>query len=221
MKKLKIKSKEEKEIKLPEAFHIKRVRGQEIIAPKRTKSVLIPITQYTKMCDVDAVVGQDVHGLVSSVARVKDLDLLVYYIAVIQLTNGCRISEVLRVASGDILENGNFIVRGLKRSADRICSCTEARDYLLRCRKNNFAPFQDIDRYYVARIYEKCGLYMVLQGYKKRATTHALRHLYIKSAKGKMQSEHIKSSIGHKSLTSTRHYENTKEGTSSHSEHNK
>lgn len=209
------KIKEEKEtVKMPDGFHLKTVRGQQIIALKRTKSVVIPMAQYTTLCDKGTEQGDQAHELVQKVERLRSVDKRVHTIAVICLENGCRISEVLRIASGDILQNGNFVIRGLKRSHDRICSCSEARDYLLQCRKNNFAPFQEIDRFYVRRCYEKVALFMLIEGAKKRATTHALRHLYIKSAKNVIATEDIKTSIGHKSLTSTKHYEQTKERTS-------
>lgn len=164
-------------------------------------------TQITTLCEQAATIfaGQIIVEVVKRVEREKGLAEAL--VVDLMLTNGCRISEVLRVRSEDILSEHRVFVRGLKHSADRVCtlSCVWPINKL-HCAVSNLY-YGRYNRYYFYRLFIEYGIYGKVKGNKKQAVTHFPRHVYTSSlASCGCPTEVIQKEIGHKSRKSTEHY---------------
>jgi integrase len=197
---------------LGDSFQVKKnAKGEifikAILTKKRIETVSKPFAPTTIMCDKpeqDAALHQDV---LQAITRLKDIDKRVWAIAVIQKVSGARISEVLTLDYRNIMENGNIALRGAKRSNDRIVSSGEAWNYLKWCKDLKINPFEELNRFYVYRLYKSVGIILNTGKSEKFAITHAFRHIYVQQAEKIVSTENIQKQIGHKSINSTKHYE--------------
>lgn len=198
-----------KKIKSP--IVIKNTKYGQIVCGVRSNSVVTMNAPSNKLCDKDDHVSRTFNRFKTSLSEIKRYDVSVYNLALVQLSCGCRVSEALNICPGDILINGNIVIHGAKGSNDRIVSVGELREWLLRCRANNIKPFEGLNRFYVYRVYKRFGLIFETKNRKSKAVTHSLRYMYIATAAQSVESEVIKKSIGHVSVSSTKVYEkNTK-----------
>lgn len=164
-------------------------------------------TQITTLCEqaATAFAGMMIVEVVKRVEKEKGLAEAL--VVDLMLTNGCRISEVLRIRPEDILSEHRVLVRGLKHSADRICSlsCSWSLNKL-KCAESDLY-FGRYNRYYFYRLFKEYGIYGKVKGNKKQAVTHFPRHVLASSlASCGCSPEVIQKEIGHKSRKSTEHY---------------
>jgi len=126
----------------------------------------------------------------------------------LQHQEGLRISEVINIQPGDVKSGLRIVIKGRKRSGNRIVTPIYYRDFWAQYSKQ-FVVIGDIySRHYFKRIYIKYGLYMELGKGKPRAVTHSMRHNYIDSLrKQSVDRTTVKEHIGHKSEKSTERYE--------------
>lgn len=176
----------------------------------RIKSVSTPSAPTTTLCDL----GKDLEARVTAVLaagdKLKQWDVKLYFIYVLQLEHSLRISEVINIFPSDIDSLGNVKIKGLKNSSSRIISSSVVRPYLLYCRVSGVFPFSEYNRFYVYRQYKKAGVVWQSGGESKSAVTHALRHIAAATArKENFDASLITQKLGHVSSKTQIHYGQT------------
>lgn len=176
--------------------------------PRPDKSVLTPMPHTTKLCynpdDMDKLIEQTR----MKIEKIKNYDYGLYVIAIIQMTTGCRISEVLSIRTKDIMKNGTGVLRAKKGSNDRFFNWYFAFDYFQRNRKNLMGPFEQYTRFYVYKRYKQFGITHQFKENGKRAVTHIFRHLALTEAQHAFNDKELSSRLsGHKNKSNLKYYD--------------
>lgn len=78
---------------------------------------------------------------------------------------------------------------------------------MLNCRRLQKNPFSDLNRFHVYRELKKLGIGIQITGSKKKAVTHAFRHMIGKAIKANgNEIEITRKYLGHKNIKSTKYY---------------
>lgn len=171
------------------------------------KSVPNPIAHNTNPCASLFNVNATVLQFQSAILQLKSIDINVYRIALIQFSSGARITQVLRLNSSMIANSGLITLPALKFSNEIIVSIPELTSFFLYCKQSGSAPFVNLDRFYVYRLYKKVGLYIYFGKHYKQAVTHSFRYLFAQSLiDNNQQLESAQTFLRHKSINSTKHY---------------
>lgn len=112
----------------------------------------------------------------AGLANVKEYDVNVWRVGLLQLAGSLRITEALQIMPWHITLLGDVQISALKNGVDRLVKCAELSNWLIYCKLNSIVPFAGISRNYVWRTYNKCGLLSVLGGGKRHIVTHIFRH---------------------------------------------
>jgi site-specific recombinase XerD len=121
---------------------------------------------------------------------------------------GLRISEVLSIKGSDIHQDGSIVIRGSKKSNNRIVYPVQTRTFWQLWSKS-YLPLSSIySRFHIYREFKKRGVSFVFGSNNLYSTTHALRHIRILSLiQSGTNREDISRFIGHKSIKSIEFYE--------------
>ncbi len=173
----------------------------------RDKSVLNLAAHSVEVYDVNGnIFGAGyIHKCVSKAK--KYYSMREAWIVDLILSNGIRVSEALSIRRRDIVNDRTVNVIGKKGSLSRVCMLLFS-DGLLSYKDNSEdLLFAGMSRFYIYRVFKKLGIEFVVPGSKKKAVTHAGRHIRIQGlAKSGVDVDTIKNYIGHKSKRSTLHY---------------
>lgn len=132
---------------------------------------------------------------------------LYYYLFVLLLESGCRITEALNIKKCDISKNGDVLIRGLKGSEDRVCSVSLLSRFFTKALLYNYDPFFRLNRFSAYRHLRNLGIGYTKQGRVKASVTHAFRDQKIKSARSLTADKKVlKKVVGHKSIVSQEFY---------------
>lgn len=180
-------------------------RGIDIL---RIQDVSSTPAQSTRLCNVDNRHIPAEYGCDMSFVYLSDYSFTVGIIYVLQSRYALRVSEVLGISPKNITSSGTIIVKGLKGSNDKYIDVIELRDFFKECKFNNVSPFKNISRYFVYRTYKKFNINCSESYGTKTAVTHGFRYKKVREIK-EIEKDLTVSSIvlGHKSLSSTKHYE--------------
>ena len=130
-----------------------------------------------------------------------------YYFALIQMSGGLRVSEVLRIRIYDVTATGLIKIKVLKGGNNKVINVHEAKDFLRQCVKNAYLPWQDWNRFFIYREYKRLGFPSIPTGQNKHAVTHLFRHLQTAELKSINTNEKdVAGFLGHKSLSSQKNY---------------
>lgn len=174
---------------------------------KDTKPVPSPFAHTTKLCAADERYLQLVKSIELRKSTILNQDYLLWYIIEGLLYNGCRVSEILSIKSGDITMIGTVKINAKKGSHNRIIHFQEATEYLKQCRLNKVEPFSLYNRYYIYRQLKKYGIELTTGNSSKNSVTHCFRHLFVNAARQEdIQSETIQAAVGHKNKGNTERY---------------
>jgi integrase len=184
----------------------KRVKGN---GPEfdRTLTEPIPTELYSKLYQVGVI-----KDLLSEPDYLRFEQLMKYrkelaIIYLIQLFNGCRINEVLKLKWSDSFMNVAFISEGSKGSNARLLILPGFEMLLERKRESNLNLGYGLNYNSIHRIYLKFGIFLDAKGMKRKIVTHSLRYRFVDLLdKQNTKLEDIKSIIGHKVSKSTEHY---------------
>lgn len=122
---------------------------------------------------------------------------------------GCRISEVLSIRPTDITAKGHIIIKGTKKSSNRLIVLPQYCDYLLNIRHTGFNPFSSYDRFIVYRLLKKYNLSQSNQYGSKSAVCHQFRYSFAKDVNGVTNNiGETAKLIGHKNKNNTSLYVN-------------
>lgn len=174
---------------------------------RRYKSVLTPTAQTATLCQP---------GKLSILPESIQLPALedkrtelggYYFVAIIQLRAGCRISEVLQIRYSDIILPDRVLVRGLKGSRNKLVSVPECTQIFAKCVEHKFNPFANYNRFTAYRNYKRAGIMLYNDTGKKAKVTHAFRHKLVEDLRQLTENEVIiQDTIGHNSIKSQIHY---------------
>lgn len=130
-------------------------------------------------------------------------------IVTIMFEYGCRISEVLSISPTDITAKGHIVIKGTKKSSNRLIVLPQYCDYLLNIRHTGFNPFSSYDRFIVYRLLKKYNLSQSNQYGSKSAVCHQFRYSFAKDVNNVTNNiEETAKLIGHKNKNNTLIYVN-------------
>ncbi|NJL77433.1 MAG: tyrosine-type recombinase/integrase [Saprospiraceae bacterium] len=128
-------------------------------------------------------------------------------LCVFLLETGCRITEALQIQSKDIDSLGRVKIKGLKGSESRIVYSTEAKAYMLGCKKNNIPVFSDFNRFHIYRVCKRYGIGKAYNENKVMSVTHYFRHISSLISRQVCEGNfEIQRMLGHKNEKSTNYY---------------
>lgn len=150
----------------------------------------------------------DAERLLSKIEALKRYGMNVYVCASLQLRSASRISEILNVNWFDIDILGRIIIRGSKRSNDKVLDTGEFKEWFMKFRANQVQPFEGLNRQYIYRCYNNVGISYEIDGLLTKKVTHALRYegLQLLSPTG-TEMEAKQQLIGHKARKNTGTYD--------------
>ena len=182
-----------------------------------TKSVLNRGAQIDRPCAVPVVDLSLSMPEVSFLTPLLSVDSSVYYLSLLMLANGLRISEALSIDLRNSVGFKKVLVRGLKGSEDRIIDLSIIDAFVSSWGSVPGPLFAHLDRYYVYRCFKKCGIEFKSISSSKYSVTHSLRHLHVQGLRSNNISEVIISNeIGHKNVKNTEKYGRGSKKVSSH-----
>lgn len=125
--------------------------------------------------------------------------------------SGCRISQALSISRFNISKNGRVTVKGAKGGVDVIASPAMYKSFFIDFKNGLNCGFVDYDRFFVYRVFKRCGLWLAGFASEKKAVTHSFRHALVNDISSTtVSSEGIANILGHKSLKSQAYYVNKK-----------
>lgn len=171
------------------------------------KSVLALDAHSDIRCGFVSASEQATSVVESQLLLVSSYDSEVGIVGRLQLLYGLRISEILDIEGNDIDRLGRIIVQGKKGSNSRLVIDNQDVKWWISKRALGTQKVFSFDRFYVYRIYKKCGISHAMEGKKHKAVTHYTRHLYVKSMQHYTQDmEQTKQLTGHKAVSNTKKY---------------
>lgn len=174
---------------------------------RRVNSVTTPPALSAKLCELSHNTSAALDALYNNIQKLNLYNPLVYYIASLQFEHGLRISEVLHISHYNLLNTGHFYLSGAKGSNSRVYYSSVTRAYFIRCKKYNFDPFDDINRFFVYRTYKKFAISFTDFEHKHTSVTHAMRHYIAQEIYDtKKDTAIVGDFLRHKSKTSTDYY---------------
>lgn len=173
----------------------------------RANSVIKLSAQIAKALQPGPSQNSKISGVLKKLESNKGMLHGYYYLFILQIRTGCRISEALNVQIGHITADGNVLIKGLKGSKDRICYCPEILEWLPKARGNSGIVFFGMNRFSAYRYLKNLGISTLKNGRKHESVTHLFRELYIaQNLKIVERGSTLSESIGHKSQKSTEYY---------------
>jgi len=144
---------------------------------KRTKSVPTSSAQTFDLCEV-ADPNHNMQCLITDALKSWQINYpIMHKFALLQLATGARVSELLRITSGQISPEGRIHIIALKGGNDRIVLVEPLRTWLIHERSLGRSIFQDLNRFSIHREYVRQGLAIKFGNNSKNSTTHLFRHL--------------------------------------------
>lgn len=171
------------------------------------KSVLSSTAQNTILCVQGSSSEEILNSYIAKVMACPGLSSIDKGIMLLCICEGLRISEVLSVTSNDWLSNSKVLIRGKKKSFDRVVSVLYFGEVMRVFTKNMHSLASAGNRFYFYREMKKIGIVFKSGNSSKMSVTHAGRHLL---ADGIYQMgkdiELSQRTLGHKSVNSTMYY---------------
>lgn len=185
---------------------MKEKRGVDFLEV-RTNSEVNLSAHNTIQCNVANSWEMVRWSYITAVRAASTVTALDKAVLLLLLEHGVRITEILRIQRQDLLGHGRVLIRGIKRSNDRLLygvSYYEALEHWLIA----FTSIGEIfSRFYYYRLCVSLGIKFENGGSKKLSVTHAGRHLFAESLSAQsIELATISRSMGHKSTKSTESY---------------
>lgn len=179
----------------------------------RSSSVSGSTAQINKLCGVNPIDFSSVLGHESELRQLGLIDTRVQLVYYVQLVSGCRISEVLSIQLRDIGSNGFLLIKGLKKSKERLIHLSACSRFLLKCKEIGYNPFSQLDRFYVYRCYKRANIGSVYGTNINSSVTHSARHEFGLGVKELTNSsQKISEHLGHRNYNNGKYYGTSKKG---------
>lgn len=173
----------------------------------RTKSALNPLTQNTTLCEVkkeQEAISIDLSG---QLRAIKKHDPICYELAVIMLAGNLRVSEALNIGPTNYNVNQMFSIQSSKKGLAKVFRVSEVLPHCQIMRLVPCFPFSGYNRFYVYRLFKKCGFTFQSVGSSRLSVTHSIRHFAAMEARQlNTDNEAITAALGHKNANTQRHY---------------
>jgi site-specific recombinase XerD len=191
----------------------KRFNNVELSPLKQhIKTVSTTSAQITTVCDNQKRLEAMASSLLTKLGQAFKHCQILGHILDIQISGGCRISEVLQIKPSVITPTGSILIKSAKKGNARIITTSKSSEFLLTCRKLNIAPFFDRDRFWVYREYKKLGILFVSKTSSKMSVTHAPRHIFTASNRITTKDETtLSNALGQKTKSMSNRYGNKEE----------
>lgn len=145
--------------------------------------------------------------LLECTQRLKSYSLAYYTIATLLKRSGGRISEILGIEKGDLIDTDLYMIRGKKGSNNYTVYCAELTHYISLFPSPDSLVFSTIHPSSVYRAFKKFGIVSLKKGRKHYSVTHTFRNLRAQKAREQFKNEEItKDLLHHKSKASQKHY---------------
>jgi site-specific recombinase XerD len=168
--------------------------------------------QITTLCETNKSLEMEVESLLEKLGQAFKHSKILGHLLDIQISGGCRISEVLKITPKDITPTGSILIQSAKKGNQRIVTTSKSSEFLLMCRKLNITPFMDYDRFFVYREYKKLGIIFVSKTSSKMSITHAPRHIFTASNRITTKDETtLSNALGQKTKNMSNRYGNKEE----------
>jgi len=139
----------------------------------------------------------------------KTLPLEVKAMLELMLVGGARVSEVVNLDYGNVLNDGRILIFGLKGSDNRIIAPGAYLDFWIRFRKLRLSIPDYYSRFYLHRILIASGVFIKLPNSKKKSVAHGIRYAYVYNLiQNGLSITDIQKALGHKSIRNTKLYIN-------------
>jgi site-specific recombinase XerD len=171
------------------------------------KSALTSITQYATRLRISPEIDMALRILYAKGRGNAEWDAINKAVLELQLLWGLRISEVISIKPSQVTSLGQIMIRGSKKSEDRIVmGYMYSNVWTSYVKKGNIIG-EERDRYYYYNLYKKFGLYRKNKGKDNNSVTHIFRYSFVELLlKNNIEINEIQKLIGHKSVKSTEHY---------------
>lgn len=177
----------------------------------RIKSVTTPTAHKAQLCQESSFTKRKQDRFISDLVKKKDLSYQDKAVIELMYLYGLRISEVLKVNVYDITNQGSVLIKGLKRSDNRIVYPVEFRSFWINAGSSVLPIGLIFSRFYYYRLFRKLGYSGKYGSNQKDSVTHYFRHELVLSLKKQgYDKRSISQFLSHRSLKSLDHYEKNK-----------
>lgn len=174
-------------------------------------SVSSSLAHYATRLKISDQVDQALRLLYGNQRKNNEWDGINKAVLELQLLWGLRISEVINVKPSQVTSLGQIMIRGSKKSEDRIVMGYMYSHVWVNYVKKGNVIGDERDRYYYYNLYKKFGLYRKNKGSDNNSVTHVFRYSFVEMLlKNNIEINEIQKLIGHKSVKSTEHYAKNK-----------
>lgn len=178
---------------------------------KGLKSVLGSSAQTTALCAPGTGRETEYQAAVSRFLIDSTQPVALRALVELMQISGCRISQALSITRLNISKYGRITLKGAKGGVDVIASPVMYKSFFIDFALGLNCGFVDYDRFYVYRVFRRCGLWLAGFTSEKKAVTHSFRHALVNDISSTtVSSEGIAAVLGHKSLKSQVYYVNKK-----------
>lgn len=176
-------------------------------ARRSINSISTPSAQIANLCDVGTIAESLEAIFVTTIAKVRSYDQSLALVIWLMYASGLRISEILKIKGTDISRSYNILVRGSKKSNDRLVNGVLFEEFLKAYIGKSTLVFSQFDRFYIYRELKKLGLCYKFAGNEKSSVTHLGRHVFALQGKEIAdESMTVGKMLGHKGMSSEKYY---------------
>jgi len=130
-----------------------------------------------------------------------------YYLFILQYQTGCRITEALNICPQDLSPNGMVLVKGLKKSQDRVCYIPELQPLINKSLSTGNKLFFSMNRFTAYRLLKSIGIQKLKKGRERESVTHIFRDQHAKNIRDLTSNEIVLSQqLGHKNQRNSEYY---------------
>lgn len=161
----------------------------------------------SKVCEIRNEENTDIETLLQQIETIRDIDENVYNLALFLVDSSCRISEALEIFPGNIDKLHRVKIIEKKTKSTRIIHTSYSREIVKYMRENSVNVWQNVNRFYVYRIFKMVGISEKFGKNQKSSVTHLIRHASaLESIRQGFSETDAKEILGHKNINSTKKY---------------
>jgi len=174
-------------------------------------AVLNSTAQPTKLCGVVSNDCRSSRDNILDMLRNNNIDKRIRFVIMLQFDYGLRISEILHLDKSNFLGNNKILIKGLKRSYDRLIICNDEFNIYNYYSRLVYKIGDLYSRFFFYRLYRRLGIVFVTGANCNNSVTHSLRVNFVKSLVSSTNDmSFVMNEIGHKNINNTMIYANKK-----------
>jgi integrase len=135
------------------------------------------------------------------------IDLDCFYLAMLLLDNGLRVSEGLRLSGSQLVDDSRALIPASKGSNPRYADISRIKNYMNDRILYNDSVFYNLSDDYFYRNLRRCNIYFKSEISSKQSITHCFRHVYVQNLRNCGVSDSvIASNLGLKRVRNVEYY---------------